>query len=78
VLDALDAAFESAGQQRPAAVPPERLPFRTSRPAPYRGLATMFDTERPTNGEPSWFGVLSTPIPYPDFKKRLEEVRYGN
>ena len=76
VLDALDAAFKNAGQERPAAVPPERLPFRTSRPAPYRGLATMFDTD--STSKPGWFGVLATPIPYGDFKKHLEEIPYGD
>jgi anaerobic magnesium-protoporphyrin IX monomethyl ester cyclase len=76
VLDALDAAFENVGQERPAAVPPERLPFRTSRPAPYRGLATMFDTD--STSQPGWFGVLATPIPYGDFKKHLEEIPYGD
>lgn len=75
VLDALDAAYKNHDGRKPAAVPAERLPFRTSRPAPYRGLATMFDMEPSSFGEASWFGVLAAPIPYGEFKKQLEEVR---
>jgi anaerobic magnesium-protoporphyrin IX monomethyl ester cyclase len=73
VLDTLDDAYKSHGHARPPALLPEQLPFRTSRPAPYRGLASVVHPEIETVGEASWFGVLATPIPYADFKEQLNQ-----
>jgi anaerobic magnesium-protoporphyrin IX monomethyl ester cyclase len=49
----------------------EELPFRTSKPMPYRGLASV--TANNATAEPGWFGVIATPIPYSEFKNYLAE-----
>lgn len=45
------------------------FPFRVNEPIWYCGPEGSEDTNLPA--EPSWFGVISTPIPYGEFKRKL-------
>ena len=79
VLDWLNQVYESRGQNRTSPTAPpctQTLPFRTSKPAPYCGLQSLEHLEHADSSDhapekPAWFGVIATPIPYEEFKRKL-------
>ena len=81
ILDWLTDAYGGHGQgtRVPSAAQfPEDQPFLTCRPVPYQGLESLqalYSAGMPPGlaEEANWFGVLSTPIPYHEFKRRLTE-----
>jgi hypothetical protein len=81
ILDWLTDAYGGHGQgtRVPSAAQfPEEQPFLTCRPVPYQGLESLqalYSAGMPPGlaEEANWFGVLSTPIPYHEFKRRLTE-----
>ena len=81
IINWLTDAYERRGQ--PARVPgasqsPDAQPLLTCSPIPYQGLESLQALDLavlPSGfvGQPNWFGVMSAPISYHEFRRQLSE-----